>query len=122
MSRNDTSPHRLLLLEDNALIGMFMATALRGAGYDVSGPHVHLDRAQAAFAAQRCDIAVLDINIHGDTSLGLAQHLLDQDCPVIFVSGYDDAAYPTPAGAKRLTKPVDMPQLLAMIADTLAAR
>jgi two-component sensor histidine kinase/two-component SAPR family response regulator len=87
-----TSPmeaeHRVLLVEDEALIGMMMVDSLTDLGYSVVGPITSLSDATAA--AHRGDFAsaILDINLRGELVYPVADILRDRGVPFLFVTGY----------------------------------
>ena len=83
---------RLLIVEDEAPVAQLLVSALRRLGYTVVGT---TDSAQEGFrlaAAERPDLAVLDIELHGRTEgFDLARRLREElDIPSIFLTGRSD--------------------------------
>lgn len=83
---------RLLIVEDEAPVAQLLVSALRRLGYTVVGI---TDSAQEGFrlaAAERPDLAVLDIELHGRTEgFDLARRLRQElDIPSIFLTGRSD--------------------------------
>jgi PAS domain S-box-containing protein len=79
---------RLLLVEDEALVGAEMEAQLKAAGYDVA--HSAATQAQAIALAERADVdgAVLDINLGGSLSFPAADALAARGIPFVFMTGY----------------------------------
>jgi PAS domain S-box-containing protein len=110
---------RVLLVEDDPLIGLEFQTALLDAGVETVGPMPDLHHSLTAIMGEGCrfDAAILDVNLRGESTLPLAQLLFERGVPYIFVSGYDlETALPVELRrAPKLQKPVTGTQLLAAI-------
>ena len=109
----------ILLVEDNMVLAMELESMLRQMGC----PEVHaagtLSDADDMVASTDFDLAILDMNLSGETSFGLAERLAGRGVPVIFISGYG-TAFPVPESmrhARRLAKPVDRNRLIGCIAS-----
>lgn len=103
---------RVLVLEDEVLIGLHLAQELRADGHDVLGPAGSHAEANALLDGAEIDFAILDINIHGKAPAALAQNLRERAIPFAYVSGYDEAyirAHLPPAAF--LPKPLQMAAL-----------
>ena len=83
---------RIMLVEDEVLIGMLMRDMIVGMGYFVCGPYCSLAEALAAAECQEVDAAVLDVNLGGEYVYPLADRMLEKGIPCIFVTGYDEEA------------------------------
>ncbi len=79
----------ILLLEDDSLIAMDMEDRIRKLGYKVIGPAATLQEARKLAGATPLDGAVLDGNIDGETSVGLAGELAEAGIPITFCTGYE---------------------------------
>ncbi|HEX4028067.1 MAG TPA: HWE histidine kinase domain-containing protein [Rhizomicrobium sp.] len=79
---------RLLLVEDELVVGMFMQEVLESIGYRPTNPVGRLSEAMAAAKAERFLGAVLDMNLHGEIVYPLAELLTAQSVPFLFVTGY----------------------------------
>ena len=111
---------RLLLVEDDELLGGGIRDALTRAGYQVewvrSGP-----LALAALAQPGLDAAVLDLGLPGMDGLEVLRRARGADCatPVLILSARDAVAQRVAgldAGADDyLTKPFDVDELLARV-------
>jgi PAS domain S-box-containing protein len=92
---------RLLLVEDEALIGILIHDMLTDWGFEPSEPYFKLDDAIAAAERGRFDGAILDMNLGGKPVYPLAELLQSQSVPFVFLTGYGQhtidkrfAAYP----------------------------
>jgi DNA-binding NtrC family response regulator len=84
----------VLLLEDDALISLDAEDMLRALGARRVVVAHTLESAAAAVGREPIDAAVLDILIGHGRSDGLARLLLALGLPVVFATGYSDAAVP----------------------------
>lgn len=78
---------RLLLVEDSMMIALDAQTMLEDAGVrvEIAGS---LEDARRALRLDRFDLAVLDVNLAGETSLGIAAELEARQHPFLFATGY----------------------------------
>jgi DNA-binding NtrC family response regulator len=99
----------ILLVEDNFLVGMSLRKTLEELGCHVVGPIASVREAEKIASEMDVDACVLDINIIGGTSVGVAETMGAKGTPVIFVTGYGSprALPETLEGVPRLNKPVD---------------
>jgi PAS domain S-box-containing protein len=79
---------RLLLVEDELVVGIFMQEILQAIGYRPTSPVANLAEAMAAAKSERFLGAVLDMNLHGEIVYPLAELLTAQRVPFLFVTGY----------------------------------
>jgi ActR/RegA family two-component response regulator len=99
----------VLIVEDNFLVGVMIASLVRKMGYQVVGPVPSVDKGLHAARSMELAGAVLDINIRGGTSEDIALELESRGVPFFFVTGY---ASPLLISEKlkatlRLSKPVN---------------
>ncbi|WP_426051912.1 HWE histidine kinase domain-containing protein [Brevundimonas sp. SL161] len=80
----------VLLLEDNMIVALEAEDTLFDLGAKTVWAASTLREADAIFAREPIDLAMLDINIGLDTSLELAARLSARGVPFIFASGYGD--------------------------------
>lgn len=113
----------VLVVEDHMVIAMEMESLLREAGAtDIYVVSTVADASRHA-AGRNFALAILDINLAGEMSYGLAAELIDRGVPVIFVSGYADSLAEMPDDLRsvpQLAKPVEPDVLLTEIARVLA--
>jgi two-component sensor histidine kinase/CheY-like chemotaxis protein len=100
--------NRVLVVEDEALVAMFMRDILGELGFSVVGPYNRLADAAAAVKAKGFDAAVLDINLDGQSVYTIADLLAERGIPFVFVTGYGtesiDARF---AAVPVLQKPIE---------------
>jgi len=114
---------RLLLVEDELLVGIFMQDLLQEIGYQSTDPIGRLSEAMAAAAKERFDGAVLDMNLHGEMVYPLAELLTKQSVPFIFVTGYAPRNVdPQFTAVPILQKPVIQEDLAGVLQDVLGPK
>lgn len=108
---------KILVVEDDALIAMELAERLMGMGHAVLGPAHSISEAEALIRRERPDLALLDANIAGQSSVGLGVTLAGRGVPVAFCTGYDHlkGAPAELADAPVLTKPISDDELKAAL-------
>jgi two-component system response regulator QseB len=111
---------RILLVEDDKMMGQAVKIALSQAGYAVDLTRTAED-AEAALDTTPYDLAVLDINLPGKSGLDLVRDLRkrNKDIPVLALTARDTTKQKVEglnAGADDyLVKPFDLEELLARI-------
>jgi PAS domain S-box-containing protein len=119
----DLEGRRVLVVEDEAIIGAELVQSLSRAGCRALGPFATVEAANAALSEERpVDAAVLDVNLRQSDSLPLARGLLAAGVPVVVVTGYSvlPAAWANEKGLGTvLHKPVDPNELIAALGHAL---
>jgi DNA-binding response OmpR family regulator len=114
---------RVLVVEDEVLIAMLINDVLSDAGATVVGPAASVSDALRLIEVERdtgIDAAVLDLNLMGESSMGVADRLAALGTPVVFATGSDSSAI-----AQRhrtipiLSKPFNCDALIAAVATAL---
>jgi PAS domain S-box-containing protein len=85
---------RILVVEDEPLIGMVLEDYLADAGCIVVGPAQNLDRAVELAGSQAIDAALVDGNLAGRSVDAVARTLSNRSVPFVFVTGYGRDALP----------------------------
>ena len=85
---------RILVAEDEYLVASDLSRALRKAGAEVIGPVPTLERAREAMAQSGAMGAILDVDLRGNTVFPLADALVEDGVPFIFMTGYASQALP----------------------------
>jgi DNA-binding response OmpR family regulator len=112
---------RILLVEDDPMIGAAVAEGLRGAGYAVDWTHDGDAGSRALAAGTPYALLVLDIGLPGRDGLALLRGLRSQGSalPVLLMTARDavgDRVAGLDAGADDyLVKPFDLDELLARV-------
>jgi len=103
---------RLLLIEDETLVGMMMHDTLTELGFHVIGPVNTLSDAAEAIKREDFHAAILDVNLNGEFIYPLADVVAARGLPFVFVTGYGaDGIDPRFAGVPVLQKPIEIDQL-----------
>ena len=104
---------RVLVIEDEALIGLDIAQQLTDAGFEVVGMATSVATALRLVGKVGCDVAVLDLNLGAETSEPIAQELRARGTPFVVLSGAAPQALSSGfKGAPQLSKPVRLAALL----------
>lgn len=113
---------RVLLVEDDFLVGLSIKAMLERLGFEVVGPVASLSNAVETINNESVDAAVLDINIVGGTSVPIAERLRALARPFFFVTGYQSPTHLLPQelqGVRLLNKPVDERSIAAALKDVM---
>ncbi len=103
------------------LISMLLEDMLDNLGYQSTGPANNIAQAERLIAAREFDIAILDMNLNGASSLPLARLLAANGIPFIFATGYGDAGLPNGfAGTTLLSKPFNQEALAVALSGVMA--
>lgn len=106
---------RVLVIEDEFMIGLDICQQLAVAGFEVVGPATSVAKALKLIAQPGCDVAVLDVNLGGETCEPVAEKLRASGKPFVVLTGYSpDNLAPSFSDATILRKP-------PCIADVVAA-
>jgi PAS domain S-box-containing protein len=108
---------RVLLVEDEALVGIMIQECLSEFGFQVHGPVC--TAADALAAANDChfDAAILDINLGDGSVYRVADILSARGVPFIFVTGYDSTSVDSRFGdIQVLQKPIERQMLQRIFA------
>ncbi|MCU0253970.1 MAG: response regulator, partial [Acidobacteria bacterium] len=118
---------RILVLDDDELIGSMLGRALRQVGYEVRVEH---DPAAALEAARGFvpDVALLDVSMPGKSGLELLQEMRDEGitAQAIMLTADDSAETAVRAmklgAADYLTKPFDLDEVKIVVGNVLEKR
>jgi CheY-like chemotaxis protein len=117
---------RLMVVEDEFIVAMDLASRLEDLGAEIVGPAGTVEDALALVETQggRLDGSVLDINLHGARVYPVADRLAALGLPFVFTTGYDALVLPPAyAGMPRFEKPIDVAALAQLLAaDTAPSR
>ena len=114
---------RVLIVEDEVLVAMELEYVLRQQGCTVLGPAATVDLAVALIGEGPPDLAVLDLNLRGQSGLPVATALTGRGVLFLVLSGYSETQLQAPelSRAPRLPKPVDHGRLLGELTRLLAS-
>jgi two-component SAPR family response regulator len=83
---------RVLVVEDEALVGIMIQECLTELGFQIIGPVCTASDALTAAKAGDFDAAILDINLGDGMVYQVAEILARRHVPFVFVTGYDAAS------------------------------
>ncbi len=113
---------RVLIVEDEMLVAMLAEDMLCGLGHFVVAVAGSLARGLVLAETSALDLALLDVNLSGQTSDEIADVLDRRGVPFFFVTGYGvDGVAPRHRGRPVLAKPYDEASLRAAIETTTGA-
>jgi len=112
---------RVLIVEDEIIVAMFLEDLLGEFGYEVAGVVSFLDEAMAHPADY--DLAVLDVHVNGRPIFDFADRLAARGTPFVFATGYGPRGIPDRhAGRPVLQKPFQPDELKNTLALALDGR
>lgn len=80
--------HRILVVEDEALLAMDPVRMMEDAGFSVIGPALDEPTALEIIAENAPDLCVLDINLDGRFNHTIAKRLAEREVPFFYLSGH----------------------------------
>ena len=86
--------HKILAVEDESLVAMFLEDVLLELGCICVGPVGRVQEALCLLNDTAVDAAVLDINVAGERVFPVANRLAELNAPFIFATGYGEAGLP----------------------------
>ncbi len=103
---SDRSMRRIMVVEDEVLIGMVLVDQLQELGLATVGPFSRV--ADALKCEEDVDAAILDVNLGGEAVYPVADMLSARGIPFVFMTGYGSASIdPRYAAVPVLQKPVE---------------
>jgi CheY-like chemotaxis protein len=78
---------RVLVVEDEVLIGMVLEDILDMLGCTLAGSAATMDEAWRLIGSSEFDLAILDVNIGSDPIFPLADAVRERGVPVVFATG-----------------------------------
>lgn len=86
-SEATTVSHRVLVVEDEVLIGIVLEDILDMLGHVVVGNAATLEDAERIAGDEQFDLAILDVNVDGREVYEFAERLHSAGTPIIFATG-----------------------------------
>jgi two-component system, response regulator PdtaR len=113
---------RVLVVEDDAMIGMLLADVCAGMGYDVCPIEATEAGAVGAAARYRPDLMIVDARLGDQSGVSAVEEILRTGfIPHIFISGDTSMVQALKAGAVAISKPFDESDLVRAIQRALGA-
>ena len=117
------SSKRILVIEDEFLIGLEMHSLLTEAGFGVVGPAATVPAALKHISEGNFDAALVDANLGGHSIDGGTAALADRGTPFVLVTGYGRKSLPPQlANAPLIQKPFDPRTVIDAVQRLLAQR
>ncbi len=97
---NTTSPdatvrrYRVLVVEDEMLIGMLLEDMLVDLGHSVVAVVPRVNEALTAVQRDDFDLAILDVHLNGQAVFPVAEALITRGIPFVFATGYGERGLP----------------------------
>jgi CheY-like chemotaxis protein len=86
--------HRVLVIEDEMLIGMLLEDMLTDLGHEVAAIVPRLNEALTAARNDVFDVAILDVHLNGQSAYPVADVLIERGIPFVFATGYGERGLP----------------------------
>ena len=107
---------RVLVIEDEVIVGMMVEDMLTELGCEVAAIATHFTQALELAQTLAVDFAVLDVNLNGKPSFPVADTLKARGIPFAFATGYGAKLLAgSHAEAPRLQKPFQIEELAAVL-------
>lgn len=122
----DAAPHaplaglRVLIVDDEALVAMLLEDMLADLGCELAGSAGRVSQALELVRdpAVRFDVAVLDVNVAGESVEPVAQAVIDRGAAVVFATGYGESGVPAAfRGRPTLQKPFGVNDVAARLQE-----
>lgn len=109
MASNGFEGRRILVVEDEALLAMYIEDTLEPLGCEVVGPVASVEDALPLVAGNEIDAALLDVNLGGgENSYPVADALAERGIAFGFLTGYGEQGIRADhSGTPVLSKPFD---------------
>jgi len=112
---------RVLIVEDEMLVGILIEDMLGEMGYAVAGMATRVGTALPMVEKADFDLAILDVNLGDEMSFPIADALADKGLPYLFATGYGRQGIAARhAGRPVVAKPFSCGELKSAIDAALA--
>ncbi len=111
---------RVLVVEDETLVAMLLEDMLGDLGCEVAGTVGRVPQAVELVRdpTQVFDVAILDVNVAGESITPVAQALSERPVPFVFATGYGESGVPEAfRGRPVLQKPFGMADVEARLRE-----
>src|ERR1700754_2651288 len=121
MSENGSGVRRVLVVEDDVMIRMLIEDMLGDLGFTVAAEAAKVHEALAAVSSTEIDVAILDVNLSGETTGPVAEALAARGTPFVFATGYGEHGLPDQFRDRPLLKKPFQTESLKRMLDTALA-
>ena len=111
---------RVLIVDDEALVAMLLEDMIADLGCDVAGSAGRISQAleMVADPGLAFDVAVLDVNVAGESVTPVAQAAADRGAGLVFATGYGESGVPEAfRGRPTLQKPFGLADVAARLKE-----
>ncbi|MCA6106112.1 response regulator [Bradyrhizobium cenepequi] len=109
---------RVLIVEDEYFLAADLEAELKSCGAEIVGPIGNLSEAVKQVSRDEFDVALVDVNLHGEPAYSLADELVSNEVPFCFVTGYAAKILPTRfRQIKVWSKPFEVGDLVDYVAE-----
>jgi CheY-like chemotaxis protein len=109
---------RVLVVDDEALVAMLMEDMLQDLGCEPVGAAARVSQALEMVRDLEFDLAVLDVNLAGESIAPVAEAVLARGAAVVFATGYGEAGVPAAfKGRPTLQKPFGIAEVAAKLKE-----
>ena len=126
LSRDPGAPPpatRVLVVEDELMIRMLLEDMLGELGYTVAAEAGRIEEALDAAKTADFDVAILDVNLNGETPVRWPRRSPRAACPFVFATGYGEHGLPEAYRDRpTLKKPFQLDGLSQLLQSALAGR
>ena len=115
------SQYRILIVEDEPLIAMMLEDYVLSLGHEVLGPCESVAQTLEAVESETFDLAILDVNLQGESVWPAATKLAEKGIPFVLASGGHVEPPPREfADIPLIHKPYTVDRVAPVIAEALA--
>ena len=116
----DVAKHRVLVVEDEMLLGILLEGMLTDLGHEVATIAARVSNALTAVESETFDLAILDVQLQDESIAPVADALTAKGLPFIFATGHGRSGLPEAYRSKPvLQKPFSQSDLQRAL-DSLA--
>jgi CheY-like chemotaxis protein len=91
---NDAAGKHVLVVEDEIMIRLLLEDMLGDLGYTIAAAVGRIDDAVKLAKTGEFDVAILDVNLNGQTVSPVAEILEARGLPFVFATGYGERGLP----------------------------
>jgi CheY-like chemotaxis protein len=119
----EKAQRRVFVVEDEVMIRMLLEDMLSDLGYTVAAAAGRVEEAMPFAREADFDVAILDINLNGETVYPVAEILQDRGLPFVFSTGYGERGLPDAYRDRpTLQKPFQLEGLDKTLADVMEGK
>jgi CheY-like chemotaxis protein len=118
---SENGARRVLVVEDDVMIRMLIEDMLGDLGFAVVAEAAKVHEARAAVNSTEIDVAILDVNLSGETTGPVAEALAARGTPFVFATGYGEHGLPDQFRDRPLLKKPFQIESLKRVLDTALA-